>query len=217
MPCLCPFMLPMSQFGSRGSGECLLLPHCQLMATAFLSVACRGTTHRAAVSRAEQSDHVCPFTKADLSVVPSVLQRHKTQRSLWKRQRICSGSVEKMGVKVRCWGLLGAWITPEQTKYNKINTWSSKHKKENCLQVGENTTFIGFFSCIFPTAFHTCGHFLPVILFRRADPEGISQLRNAVTVQEPITPHPAMPVRGSGPSWLMRSPRHLGVTLATPA
>lgn len=122
--------------------------HCQLMATASLPLACRGTTHWAAVSRAEQSDCVCPFTKANLGVVPSVLQRHKTQQALWKRKRVCSGSVEMMYVTIRCWELVGAWVTPKQTKYNKTNTWRSKHKKESCLQVGESTTFNGFFSLL---------------------------------------------------------------------
>lgn len=83
----------------------------------------------------EQSSCVCPFGKENVSVVPSVLQRRETQCELFgKGRKYVQNPGKKMDVKIRCWKLLGAWITPEQTKNNK--TKSKKHQKENCLKRG---------------------------------------------------------------------------------
>lgn len=172
-----PPVLPKCQFGSRGFSERWVLPRCWLQHEASLPHCPwpRGSQRQISppstdVRGEEQSDRVCPFTKANLSVVPSVLQLHETQWALWKRQKICSECGEKMDVKIRCWELVGAWIIPEQTKNNKTKNYSRKYKKETCLKMGGNPTLIRFLSCIFPTAFHACVHFFTLILLRRADP-----------------------------------------------
>lgn len=120
----CPPTLPQCCAGRFG--ERPVLPRCRLMAAASLS-RCpwppgsqRQTSAPSAdAGEEEQSDHICPFTKAILSVVPSVPQLRETQWALWKRQKISSESGEKMDVKIRCWELVGAWVTPEQTKNKK--------------------------------------------------------------------------------------------------
>lgn len=149
MPYLCLSMLPTGQLGSRGSGECLVLPTaswwpqhpCPWLAEVQLTQQLRAEQNKAIafVQLLKQIWVLCHLFCTD-----------KTQWALRKRQRIFSGSVEKTDVKIRCWELVGAWITPKQTKYNKTNTCRSKHKRENCLQVQENTTLTGFFFLYLP-------------------------------------------------------------------
>lgn len=86
MPCLHPHMQPECRFSSGRFGERPVLPRCRLMAAVPLHCCPRtpGSQRQTSppsedVRGEEQNDRICPFTKANLSVVPSVLQRHETQ------------------------------------------------------------------------------------------------------------------------------------------
>lgn len=178
--------------------------HCHLMATASLSLACRGSAHPAAVSRAEQSNCICPVTKANLSVVPSVLHRQNPASSLEKAEdifRICGkdGCENKM---------LRTGRSLDNTKTDRVqqNKHLQKQIQERKLPSRKhNIDWI----------FHLVSSPLPfihvVILFYSGE-----QMQRVFHSSEMLwqcrSPNssPCHASEGTAPSWLMRAPDSSG-------
>lgn len=210
-----PPMLPKHHFASWRFGERLVLPCWLLHRCPRLPGSQKQNSPLNANMREEQSSRICPFTKANQSVVPSVLQLHETQWTLWKRQKICLESGEKMAVKIRCWEMVGAWITAEQTKSNKTKTWSRKYKKKPAaLKWGEIQHSLGFSPASSLLPFHVCVHPLTFFLLGRQDPDWCWTVPKCC---DTAALHPATPLSSTAPFSLTRHTEWLGVMLATPA